>query len=166
MSFVEAPLRFAGTGGVLVRRFKLDGDAAAGWLLAGAMQQAWAARDRTGWSRAYLVSVPLHPTKCRRRGFDQAAWLARRVAQRHRLRLAAGVLRRSRATLAQGDPRTISRERNVEGVFEVVRPGIVEGRRILLVDDVMTSGATLRACARALHGGGAREVAALVACRS
>ena len=77
-----------------------------------------------------------------------------------------GVLVRQRATLPQGDPRVTSREGNVEGAFVVRRPRRIAGRRIVLVDDVFTSGATGRACAGLLREAGAAEVAMATACRS
>jgi predicted amidophosphoribosyltransferase len=60
----------------------------------------------------------------------------------------------------------LSRQRNVEAAFAVARPGRISGRRVVLVDDVFTSGATARTCARLLRGAGALEVAMLAACRS
>lgn len=161
-----APFGYAGTGGALVRRFKLDGELAAGWLLARAMRRRLADRLVGPWRRAVVVPVPLHAARRRQRGFDQAAWLAGAVARPLGLRAAAGVLRRSRNTLPQGDPRVGSRAENVATAFAVVRPRGVVGRRVLLVDDVLTSGATARACAAVLLAAGAREVALLTACRS
>lgn len=161
-----APMRFAGTGGALVRRFKLDADSSAGRLLARAMADTWAPWTCGNWRRALLVPVPLHRARRRERGFDQAEWLARAVGQRLGLEVAVGVLGRQRPTLPQGDPRVTSRDRNVAGAFTVVRPLRVVGRRIVLVDDVFTSGATARCCAEVLRGAGAREVAILTACRS
>lgn len=166
LGFVCAPFRFIGTGGALVRRFKLDGDAAAGRQLAQAMRGAWTGRNVGCWRRARLVPVPLHPSKRRQRGFDQAAWLAHRIGSRLGMTVLPDVLRRVVPTRAQGDPRTLSRTRNVAGAFAVVPAGLLEGRRTVLVDDVFTSGATLRECARLLREAGAIEVAGLVACRS
>lgn len=77
-----------------------------------------------------------------------------------------GVLVRQRATLPQGDPRVTSRQGNVEGAFVVRRSRRIAGRRIVLVDDVFTSGATGRACAGLLREAGAAEVAMATACRS
>lgn len=160
-----APYRFAGTGGALVRSFKLDGNAAAGHWLVRAMVDA--ARERgLGPRRAVLVPVPLHRARLRRRGFDQAAWLARRIGQRLGLPVGDRWLVRRRATLPQGDPRVLSRTANLRGAFAVARPEWVAGRAIVLVDDVFTTGATARACAALLRGAGARSVTLLVACRS
>jgi ComF family protein len=161
-----APFRFVGTGGALVRRFKLDANAAAGTWLVRAMAGAWRAAARGVWHRALLVPVPLHVSRRRERGFDQAEWLARGLARRLGLEVMPGVLARLHATLPQGDPRVLSRQRNVEGAFSVVRPGRITGRRVVLVDDVFTSGATARTCARLLRSAGALEVAMLAACRS
>jgi len=162
-----APFHYAGTGGALVRRFKLDADAAAGRLLASAMAGAWRSGVVDGgWNRALLVPVPLHWRRRRRRGFDQAAWLARQLGRRLRLAVAPDLLKRNRATLPQGDPRVLSRDGNVAGVFAVTRCRQVAGRRVVLVDDVFTSGATARACAVLLRAAGAAEVAVLTACRS
>ncbi|HEX5053856.1 MAG TPA: hypothetical protein VFZ65_18905 [Planctomycetota bacterium] len=110
--------------------------------------------------------MPLHASRRRQRGFDQAEWLARQVGSRLRLEVAAGVLARTRATLPQGDPRVGSRQANIEGAFRLVRPARVVGRRVVLVDDVFTSGATARCCAAIVRAAGAAEVAVLTACRS
>ena len=166
MQQLVAPWQYAGAGGALVRRFKLDANVAAGRLLARAMADAWCASAAFGWGRATLVPVPLHRTRRRARGFDQAAWLASRIGSRLRLHVAPRVLERTRATLPQGDPRTRSRDRNVEDAFVVRRPQDVRGRRVVLVDDVFTSGATVRRCSQLLLAAGARAVAALTACRS
>lgn len=161
-----APLGYAGTGGALVRRFKLDADAAAGAFLLRSMAAAWRPAADAAWRRACLVPVPLHWRRRRQRGFDQAAWLATGLAARLDLAVAPGALRRRRATLPQGDPRVLSRAGNVDGAFELARARAVVGRRVILVDDVFTSGATLRACAGLLREAGAVAVAALTACRS
>ncbi|MBL8727249.1 MAG: ComF family protein [Planctomycetes bacterium] len=161
-----APLGYAGTGGALVRRFKLDADpAAAGWLLR-TMAAAWREAAADGWRRAGLVPVPLHSRRRRERGFDQAAWLVAGLGVRLRLEPLTGVLVRVRHTAPQGDPRVLSRDRNVADAFGLRRASKVRDRRIVLVDDVFTSGATTRACAALLRAAGAREVAVLVACRS
>ena len=149
-----------------MRRFKLDADAAAGAWLLRAMADCWRAVPSGVWHRAVLVPVPLHAARLRERGFDQAEWLGRGLAVRLGLEVLSGVLARTRATLPQGDPRVLSRPANVEGAFTVVRPWSITGRRVVIVDDVFTSGATARCCAGLLRAAGAVEVAMLAACRS
>ena len=168
LTHLVAPWRFAGTGGALVRRFKLDGDAGAGRFMVRAMVAAFRAQVAGRWRRAVVVPVPLHATRRAERGFDQAAWLANAIGQRLGFGGGVGVLVRVRPTLPQGDPRVTSRSGNVDGAFSLARRGMpaVTGRRVVLVDDVFTSGATARACAELLRSAGATEVAVLTACRS
>lgn len=163
-----APWRFVGTGGALVRHFKLDGDAGAGRWIGRAMSNAFRSQVGQAWRKAVVVPVPLHAARRRQRGFDQAAWLAEELGRRLGLRVAVDTMARTRATLPQGDPRVTSRERNVEGAFVVRRGGVaaVAGRQVVLVDDVFTSGATARQCAAVLRAAGARHVLMLTACRS
>ncbi len=109
-----------------------------------------------------LVPVPLHWTRRWERGFNQAEILARAVGRRHGLPVLARLLRRVRATPRQsGD--LAARRRNVEGAFAV--RGRVAGRRLLVVDDVFTTGATVDACAAALLDAGAAAVGVLTLAR-
>jgi len=111
-----------------------------------------------------LVPVPLHWTRRWRRGFNQAEVLSRAVARRHGLPVLRRALRRSRATPPQqGDVE--ARRRNVRDAFAVTAEAAVAGRRILLVDDVFTTGATVDACARELVRAGAAEVGVLTLAR-
>jgi len=97
-----------------------------------------------------LVAVPLHSRRQRTRGYNQSLLLAREVSRRLDLPLAAEALFRRRDTPPQARAMEAdARRRNVAGAFDC-RPGAVAGRRVLLVDDVTTTGATLDACARAL----------------
>lgn len=166
LAWHAAPYLYRGTGGALVRRFKLDANGAAGDWLARAMAAVALPRLGPPWRQALVVPVPLHASRRRVRGFDQADWLARAVVRRLRCGRVAPVLERRAATLPQGDPRVRSRERNVAAAFAVRAPRQVVGARVVLVDDVFTSGATARTCARLLREAGAAEVALLTACRS
>ena len=105
-----------------------------------------------------VIPVPLHPARERERGFNQAALLARKVGRACGLRVGTRMLRRVRATEAQSGGRQ-AREANVKGAFSVARPGQVQDRRLLLIDDVLTTGATVNECAKALLAAGAAEVA-------
>lgn len=161
----SAPFWFAGSGGALVRRFKLDADVAAGRFLARAM--AGRLRCHLGaLNRPVLVPVPLHSSRRRHRGFDQAAWLAERIGTRLSLPVESRALMRTRSTTPQGDPTVTSRANNVEGAFAVRQRAVPRGRTVVLVDDVLTSGATARTCAAVLRAQGVRQVAILTACRS
>jgi ComF family protein len=167
IAWARAPFTYAGTGGALVRRFKLDSDYGAGLLLAKAMARLLAASvPRARWRRALLVPVPLHRARRRQRGFDQARFLAEQVAGRSGLEVETRALRRRVPTLPQGDPRVTNRSQNVAGAFALVHGRGVAGRRVILVDDVITSGATARSCAEILMQAGAAEVGLLTACRA
>jgi ComF family protein len=104
-----------------------------------------------------VVPVPLHWRKRWNRGFNQAELLAREVA-RKRGTSAMRALRRKRPTATQAGLSSAGRKRNVTGAFALRSGADVRGKRILLVDDVMTTGATANACANALKSGGAKSV--------
>ncbi len=108
-----------------------------------------------------LVPVPLHPSRRRDRGFNQAGLLAHKLAVPRGLPVLRGALVKVRNAPAQAGLRAVDRERNVRGVYAVKRPDRVRGRTLLLVDDVTTTGATVRECARVLMADGAEEVRAL-----
>jgi ComF family protein len=108
-----------------------------------------------------LVPVPLHPTRRRARGFNQALDLARHLGVPVRK-----ALRRVRATPTQTGLPAAQRHRNVRDAFALApRAPSLSGATVVLVDDVSTTGATLEACARVLKAAGAREVRALLAAR-
>ena len=118
-------------------------------------ERAAAILDRGPWD--VLVPVPLHPRREWQRGLNQAAFLARRLGRRFGLPVAPRALRRVRHTPPQaGDPE--DRRRNVRGAFVVGRPAQIAGRHVLLIDDVLTTGATANECARTLRRAGARRV--------
>ncbi|KIG16297.1 Competence protein F phosphoribosyltransferase protein [Enhygromyxa salina] len=120
-----------------------------------------------------VVSVPLHWRRRLVRGFDQSEelsrWAVRHARQTLRSRapvLARRVLARSRATRPQTQLDAPARAANVEGAFFVRRPEQVRGRRVLLIDDVTTTGATAQACMHALREAGVASVTALALLRA
>jgi len=114
-----------------------------------------------------IVPVPLHRRRFLMRGFNQAAELARPLAARSGLDFAPQALRRRKPTRQQVGLGLAQRQTNVRGAFEVSDAAsiLVKGRRVLLVDDVLTTGATVSACARALRRAGATGVDVLAFAR-
>lgn len=113
-----------------------------------------------------VTNAPVHADRQRQRGYDQAALIARYAARELGLPYVP-LLRRSRATIAQFDLDRGDRARNVRGAFDVDARHLddVLGRWVLLIDDVVTTGATLAACAVALHDHGVLGVSAVTVAR-
>jgi len=110
--------------------------------------------------------VPLHRFRLWRRRYNQSAELARRLAGDWKRNYDPFALIRARATASQGAMSGAkARRRNVLGAFKVPDPAKVQGKRVLLLDDVLTTGATVEACARALKRAGAEQVHVLVLAR-
>lgn len=114
---------------------------------------------RTSLDRTTVIPIPLSARRLHERGFNQASVLARHVTK-HLATSAdeVSLIRRTHTPMHRAGMDKKARERTVESVFEVIRPKLIEGRDILLVDDVMTSGATAAACAKILKKNGARKV--------
>ncbi len=111
-----------------------------------------------------IIAMPMHWRKHWERGFNQAELLAKPVAKRYGLRLSNN-LRRRRYTKPQAGLTEAERRQNLKDSLRVKRPEQIAGKRVLLVDDVFTTGATLRAAATALKEAGVRHVAALTLAR-
>lgn len=119
-------------------------------------------REEDIWSGLdALIPVPLHPAKERKRGFNQARLLARRVAQRTGVPLLDRHLLKVMPTAAQTSLEARDRGTNLRGAFRVRKPAKLAGKVVLLVDDVCTTGSTLRECSRTLYRAGVREVRAV-----
>jgi ComF family protein len=108
-----------------------------------------------------IMPVPLHPKRLRRRGFNQSLLLAHRISAKHGIALSYDNLARIRPTRPQVELTGADRVKNVAGAFALHRPGAVDGRSILLIDDVFTTGATMNECAKVLAAAGAATVSAL-----
>lgn len=106
----------------------------------------------------FVSAVPLHPVRHRARGFNQSALLAASLARQMHLPIKERAARRIRPTSTQTGLTAPQRTANVCGAFRTGLFSHPEGKRILLVDDVMTTGATVNACAGALKKGGAKTV--------
>lgn len=145
----------------LLPRLKFHGDLAAGRLLAEAMAATCADMPRPD----ALLPLPLARARLRRRGYDQALELARPLARTRDIPLLDGVLLRRRDTAPQSTLDAAARRRNLRGAFAVAA-GAKLPPHVALVDDVMTTGATLHAAARALRRAGVARVDAWVCARA
>lgn len=110
-----------------------------------------------------IVPVPMHRKKQDRRGYNQAAVMAVRLAERKGIPCAAGLLERVRNTLPMKGLKPFDRYENLRGAFAVSGKNHYEirGKRILLVDDIYTTGSTIDACSRVLRDAGAERICAL-----
>ncbi len=148
-----------------IHALKYDGLQPVAQRLGGMLAEAIVQLAREAPAEMLVVPVPLHRGKRAQRGFNQARLLAaealRRLAGSHphwHLTLAARTLLRQRATESQFGLSPHQRRLNVRGAFTVSDPDAVAGRAILLIDDILTTGATARAAARALRRAGAASV--------
>lgn len=148
-----APFRYAYPLDRLEMRFKFGADLAAGKLLA----SLWAAAGAPDELPQAVIPVPLHPSRLRSRGYNQALEIARPLSKALRIPLLRDALRRTRATDAQTELSALQRRRNVRGAFAVHFEGAV-AQHVAVLDDVFTTGATLAECARVLKRAGVARV--------
>jgi ComF family protein len=155
---------FAGLVRDALHALKYRGERRLADPLGRALARRW---DRAGAGGDLIVAVPVHATRARQRGYDQAALIAVVAARQLGLPFAR-VLARQRETIAQFDLDRAARSRNVTGAFGLAPgtdPETVRGHWVILVDDVMTTGATLSACATVLLEAGAIGVSAVTVAR-
>ncbi len=119
-----------------------------------------------GQNPHFIVPVPLHRSRLRQRGFNQAVLLGKVLSHRCSLPMLPHVLTRTRPTEPQIDLPAAVRRLNVKGAFTVTRPDCVAGNRILLLDDIMTTGSTMNECAKELKKAGADVVTAVTIART
>ena len=148
-----APFRYAWPLDALDARFKFGADLAAGRALAA----QWRAQPPPGPLPAALVPVPLHVSRLRRRGYNQALELARPLGRALSLPVLPAALLRIRATAAQTELDRAARRRNVRGAFAVAR-AVALPAHVAVLDDVLTTGATVAECARVLKRAGVARV--------
>lgn len=114
----------------------------------------------------YLIAMPLHPSRLQERGFNQSHLLAARLAKQLDIPLLHDACRRVRDTPPQSSLPWKERDKNMREAFEVLATAAISDKRIAIVDDVMTTGASVGELARALKRAGAGEVCAWVVART
>ena len=122
--------------------------------------------ERTEPEVDLVIPVPLHVRRLRQRGFNQAGFLAKGVGRRLRLPVDFGVLLRRRWSEPQTRLKRAERLQNVKGVFHVNKPDLLRDRSVLLIDDVYTTGSTMKECAASLRASGATAIHGLTVSRA
>lgn len=152
---MRAPLRYEEPASSIIHRFKYEGYFALAGPLADLMIARWPA-----WAAPpdLILPIPLHPRRQNRRGYNQAELLARPLGRALGIQTEADWLRRTRFTAPQVGLGPEERQTNVSGAFAA--GAAVRGRNVLLIDDVLTTGATMTAAAEALLEAGAASVSA------
>ncbi len=148
----------SGSGPSIIAALKYEGWTAAAEGMSERMARLAWPRDVTD-ERAALVPVPLAASRARERGYNQSELLARGLGRRWGIPVWTGCVERARGTATQTRLTPDERRRNVVGAFRAARNAVnFRGAHLVLVDDVVTTGATLNECATALYGAGARIV--------
>jgi len=113
------------------------------------------------WGIDSIIPVPLHPKRKKQRGFNQAQIIARELARLKKTEVIERVLIKLKNVPPQTSLEAKERKKNVKGVFKVLKPEVIKGKIVLLVDDVFTTGSTIFECSSVLRKAGAKEVRAL-----
>jgi ComF family protein len=137
-----------------------------GETLGDLLAQRLSASLRDEFTKTVVVPVPLHRRRERKRGFNQSLVLGRALAKSWHLEVMPRALRRTRFTQPQAKLRAAERWQNVEGAFAPARGLHLETPTVFLVDDVLTTGATMNACAAALKSAGASKVIGIALARA
>lgn len=158
----KSPLAYAYPLDKMVQRFKYEGDLAAGRLL-GELLAEYLVADG-GERPDFVVPVPLHASRLKERGFNQAAELARPVSRRLKIPVRLDVCERIRATEVQSKLDAVERKKNLKEAFAVRKS--VDGKHLAILDDVVTTGTTVETLARELRQAGAARVTVWSATRA
>ncbi|MBI5565636.1 MAG: ComF family protein [Chloroflexi bacterium] len=159
---IHSVVIFQGKVREAIHRFKYERLSGLADPLGDLLADGWRAQHLTA---DWLVPVPLHAARQRERGYNQAELLARRLSQRVNVPCAAAAINRTRLTAVQMTLDAAQRKANVAGAFASADARL-QGARVVVIDDVCTTGATLDACAAALLALGAASVVGLTVART
>jgi len=157
----RAAVWYQGVFASAIQRFKYQGEI----NLAGPLAWFWNKINMEDFSFEAIIPVPLHPARLRERGFNQALLLGRVLGKSQGKPVLPKVLRRIRNTIPQVQLDHSEREKNVRGAFAVRKQREIMDKNLLLIDDVLTTGATVNECARVLKKSGAGEITILTLAR-
>lgn len=158
ISYIMSPFEYTGALRHAILDFKFRNCYAYAGLFADMMREYLDSYDM--WDEFdFIVPVPLHEQRLKERGYNQAELIAQHSAEYLNIPLLTDALTRTRATARQSSLKMMERVLNVKDAFECVSD--LQGRKILLLDDICTTGNTLQSCAFALHNAGAEDICAL-----
>jgi ComF family protein len=149
----------------LMHQLKYKGNKEAGLYMGRLMGQALSASNRFLYTDV-LVPLPLHRSREKQRGYNQATLLCQGISEIMNKPVLINAVGRTIQTESQTKKGRISRWQNIEGRFELLRTGDIKDKHVLLVDDVVTTGATLEACGRVLIEGGINKLSIATLCFS
>lgn len=129
----------------------------------GSEMAKWFKQQLKRWDAQILIPVPVHKSRSRQRGYNQAALLAKSLSRYTGIPVDEGILVRTKKTVAQKSLNNKERRKNLQGAFQLVK-NVVQYKKIILVDDIYTTGSTADACAGVLLQGGAEQVYLLCLC--
>lgn len=115
------------------------------------------------WEADIILPVPLHPLKKAERGYNQSYYIAKGISKLLEIPVKSNLIRRVKYTNTQTELSAKERKENIRGAFRITNPIKVKGKRIIIVDDVITTGSTISECAELLISGGSGGVFALSA---
>lgn len=157
---------FAGMAQEIVHRLKYHRQPQYARIMVDAMLALQNTEAKTLFAADLIVPVPLHSVRRRERGFNQTEVIAKLLSEKTGIPFTGRALVRIRPTTSQIRLKKRARRKNVENAFQCGQPDLVYGRRILLVDDVYTTGSTVNECARMLMLAGAESVECIAYARA
>ncbi len=158
ISYIMSPFEYTGSMRQVILDYKFKNQYAYAPLLAGMMREYLLSYDI--WEDFdYIIPVPLHKTRLKERGYNQSELIAQHISEYIHVPMRTDILHRIRATERQSSLQRLDRITNVQGAFECSED--VSGKKIILFDDICTTGSTLRECALPLHEAGAEVICAL-----
>lgn len=164
VSYVLAPFDYAGSIKSAIKLYKFAGQRAYGTVFARMMCSELANHSiLSGFD--HVVPVPLHASRIRERGYNQSEIIAKILAENINVPYCDDVVFRIRETKRQSELKAAERIENVKAAF-FAPYGVVEGKRIILVDDIYTMGQTMSACAKALKDAGAGDIVGVTLCKT
>ncbi len=161
-SHARAPLLYGGAAAEALKRFKYGQKP----HLSGQLAKLLTLDTTDKMLPDMVIPVPLHSTRLRSRGFNQSALLAHHVATRINAPFSASLLKRNRKTKSQAGLTRAQRQANLKGAFCVPKKSQIAGLKVLLVDDVITTTATVREAAKTLSRAGAQSVEVIALARA